>query len=145
MIQLSIIVRKYEKYADSHTFHKLHQLFDAMNFLIFGKCWKLCASISEKCWKFIASKMLEIESQYLTWVGPKCMYLSSRSRNLSIACKMATCWKIAFFIYMYVCSLCTYLGYGQGQATRVWRKKMHSDHWNFWMGLYFWNAAVMWL
>ena len=107
---------------------------------IFWKCYKLNSSISQKCWKFIASKMLEIESQHLTWVGPKCMYLSSRSRNLSIACKMATCWKIAFFIYMYVCPICTYLGYGQGQATRVWRKKMHSDHWNFWMGLYFWNA-----
>ena len=71
MTQLSIIVRKYEKYADSNTYHELHQLFDAMNFLIFWKCWKLCSSISEKCWKFIASKMLEIKSRHLTWGGPK--------------------------------------------------------------------------
>ena len=63
MTQLSIIVRKYEKYADSN---KLNQLFDAMNFIIFWKCWKLCSNISEKCWKFIASKMLEIKSQHLT-------------------------------------------------------------------------------
>ena len=36
----------------------------------FWKCWKLCYSISEKCWKFITSKILEIKSQHLTWVGP---------------------------------------------------------------------------
>ena len=39
-------------------------------FSIFWKCCKIIASISKKCWKFIASKMLEIKSWHLTWVGP---------------------------------------------------------------------------
>ena len=39
---------------------------------IFWKCWKLCYySNSQKWWNFIASKMLEIKSRRLTWVGPK--------------------------------------------------------------------------
>ena len=38
----------------------------------FGKCLILIFSISKKCLKFIASKMLEIKSQHLTWGGPKC-------------------------------------------------------------------------
>ena len=37
---------------------------------IFQKSYKLDSSISKKCWKFIASKMLEIKSQHLTWGGP---------------------------------------------------------------------------
>ena len=40
---------------------------------IFQKRLNLSYSISEKCWKFIASKMLEIKSQHLTWVGPLCV------------------------------------------------------------------------
>ena len=38
-----------------------------------GPFYKLNSSIYEKCWKFIASKMLEIKSRHLTWVGPKCI------------------------------------------------------------------------
>ena len=48
----------------------ISSIFDAMNFQHFWKCWKLCHSISKKCWKFIASKILEIKSRHLTWVGP---------------------------------------------------------------------------
>ena len=50
---------------------------------IFWKCWKLCYSISKKCWKFIASKMIEIKSQHMTWGGgnsysnPHCSNLKS--------------------------------------------------------------------
>ena len=35
----------------------------------FRKCYNIISSISKKCWKFIASKMLEIKSRHLTWVG----------------------------------------------------------------------------
>ena len=43
----------------------------------FFKCWKLSYSIPKKCWKFIASKILEIKSWHLTWVGPNVMRLKS--------------------------------------------------------------------
>ena len=45
----------------------ISSIFDAM---IFWKCYKLNSNISENCWKFIASKMLELKSQHLTWGGP---------------------------------------------------------------------------
>ena len=45
-------------------------IFDAMNFHLFFEMLEIMLQHFLKSWKFIASKMLEIKSQHLTWGGP---------------------------------------------------------------------------